>query len=130
MNRIACRDTTLPEGGGPDGKNPIYVRAGTMVDMAFFVLHRLPSIWGTDAELFKPDRWDNLKPNAWEFVPFGGGPRGCAGRHKALTEASYIIVRFLQEFGSIESRDDRGWTGQVQLTAKNVNGCKVAMAKI
>ena len=127
MNRAALNDTTLPLGGGPDGKHPIFVRAGTMFDTAFYVLHRLPSIWGSDAEAFKPDRWNTFKPHAWEYVPFGGGPRGCVGRQKALTEASYIIVRFLQEFGGIESRDECEWNGQVQLTAKNINGCKVAM---
>ena len=127
MNRIALNDTTLPTGGGPDGKSPIFVHAGTMFDTAFFVLHRLPSIWGPDAEEFRPDRWATFKPQAWEYVPFGGGPRACAGQHKALTEASYIIVRILHEFQSIESRDEREWTGQVQLTAKNVHGCKVAL---
>ena len=127
MNRVALNDTTLPLGGGPDGKSPIFVHAGTMFDTAFFVLHRLPSIWGLDADEFRPDRWATFKPQTWEYVPFGGGPRGCAGQYKALTEASYIIVRILHEFESIESRDEREWTGQVQLTAKNVHGCKVAL---
>lgn len=127
MNRVALNDTTLPLGGGPEGKSPIFVRAGTMFDTAFYALHRQPSIWGPDAEEFMPHRWNTFRPHAWEYVPFGGGPRGCVGRQKALTEASYIIVRVLQEFRSIESRDEREWTGQVQLTAKNFNGCKVAL---
>ncbi|KAL9031244.1 MAG: hypothetical protein Q9196_000712 [Gyalolechia fulgens] len=121
------RDTVLPRGGGPDGKSSIFVRKGTMFDTAFYVLHRQRDIWGDDAEAFKPDRWDTFKPETWQYQPFGGGPRACIGRQKALTEASYVIVRILQEFHHIESRDAREWTGKVQLTAKNANGCKVAL---
>ncbi|KAL9124979.1 MAG: hypothetical protein Q9217_005758 [Psora testacea] len=127
MNRIALKDTTLPTGGGPTGTKPIFVPKGTNFDTSWYNLHRLPSIWGVDADEFKPERWDYFKPGPWQFVPFGGGPRGCLGRTKALTEASYVTVRILQEFSNIESRDDRDWTGQVQLTAKNANGCKIAL---
>ncbi len=127
MNRVALVDTTLPVGGGPDGASPIHIPAGTGFDTSFYVLHRLSSVWGPDVKLFNRDRWNPFKPGAWEYVPFGGGPRVCAGKFKALTEASYVIVRILQEFRQIEGRDEREWTGEVQLTARNVNGCKVAL---
>ena len=128
MNRVALSDTKLPVGGGIDGNSPIYVPAGTKFDTSFRTLHRLPSVWGDDAEVFKPKRWDTHRPGPWEYLPFGGGPRGCAGRMKALTEASYVIVRLLQQFSRIESRDSREWTGKVQLTAKNANGCWIALS--
>ena len=127
MNRVARADTVLPVGGGPDGKSPIFAPAGTGFDTSWYSLHHLKSIWGPDADEFKPSRWDSFKPSTWQYVPFGGGPRGCLGRNKALTEASYVIVRIMQDFKGIESRDDREWTGQVQLTAKNANGCKIAL---
>lgn len=127
MNRVARVDTILPKGGGPSGGNPIFAPAGTGFDTSWYNLHRLKSIWGTDADEFTPDRWETFKPDAWQYVPFGGGPRSCLGRTKALGEASYVIVRLMREFGEIESRDDKEWTGQVQLTAKNANGCKIAL---
>ncbi|KAL8627035.1 hypothetical protein Q9189_007273 [Teloschistes chrysophthalmus] len=126
MNRIALVDTILPTGGGPEGADPIYCPAGTGYDTSWYNLHRLESIWGEDAAAFKPDRWETFKPDHWQYLPFGGGPRSCLGRTKALVEAVYVIVRLMHEFGRIESRDDREWTGQVQLTAKNANGCKIA----
>jgi hypothetical protein len=49
------------------------------------------------------------------------------GRQKALMEKSSLIVRVLKKFKAIEPRDDREWVGQVQTTAKNLNGCKVAL---
>lgn len=126
MNHVALIDTILPTGGGPTGKSPIFGPAGTGFDTNWYNIHRLKSLWGEDANDFKPDRWENLKPDNWQYLAFGGGPRSCLGRTKALVEASYVIVRLMREFGHIESRDDREWTGQVQLTAKNKNGCHIA----
>jgi cytochrome P450 len=125
--RVALADTTLPKGGGPDGQSPIYVQAGALFNASFIVLHRLPFIWGPDAHDFNPDRWDSFKPKTWEFSPFGGGPRACVGRQKALMETSYLVVKMLRAFQAVEPRDDRDWVGQVQITAKNLNGCKVAL---
>jgi len=127
LNRHALRDTILPIGGGPDGKSPIFVPEGTNFDTSFYVLHHLPEIWGPDAEEFNPDRWDTIKPGPWEYVPFGGGPRQCTGQIKATLETSYVVVRMLQEFQNIESRDDRPWKGQVRLTAKNAHGCLISL---
>ncbi|KAF4634825.1 hypothetical protein G7Y89_g3274 [Cudoniella acicularis] len=109
LNRHALRDTILPVGGGPDGRSPIFVPFGTKFDTSFYVLHHLPNIWGPDVEEFRPERWDTMKPNAWEYVPFAGGPRVCAGQQKATIEASYVVARMLQEFEKVESRDDRPW---------------------
>jgi cytochrome P450 len=127
LNRHALRDTVLPVGGGPDGRSPIFAPRGTKFDTSFYVLHHLPQIWGSDAEDYKPERWDTIKPNPWEYVPFAGGPRVCAGQQKATLEASYVVARMLQEFQRIESRDDRQWRGQVRLTAKNAHGCLVSL---
>ena len=34
--------------------------------------HRLPSIWGINADKFDPSRWKNMEAKAWEaFMPFG-----------------------------------------------------------
>jgi cytochrome P450 len=82
LGRAALRDTILPVGGGPDGLSPIFSPKGTRYDTSFYSLHHIPEIWGLDAEEFKPDRWDTIKPSAYEYVPFGGGMRTCLGQHK------------------------------------------------
>jgi len=129
LDRVALVSTKLPAGGGSDGASPIYCPAGTVFTTSFYAIHHLKSIWGPTAEEFDPDRWDTFKPATWEFVPFAHGPRACVGRQKALMEASYVIVRLLQEFRDIQSRDAQEWTGQVKLTAKNANGCKVGLVR-
>ncbi|KAI9695601.1 MAG: hypothetical protein M1820_008526 [Bogoriella megaspora] len=125
--RIALKDTTLPEGGGPSGKDPVYMPAGSQFDGNFAVLHREKSIWGPDADEFRPERWNTFMPKRWEFAPFGGGPRSCIGQQKALMETSYFTARMCRNFSRIVPRDDRPWVGQVQVTAKNFNGCHVGM---
>ncbi|KAL8965639.1 MAG: hypothetical protein Q9183_003754, partial [Haloplaca sp. 2 TL-2023] len=122
MNRVALSDTTLPVGGGMREPDPIFVPKGTGFDTSWYNLHRLPSIWVEGANEFRPERRDDFKPSTWQFMAFGGGPRGCLGRTKALTEASYIVVRLVREFDGIESRDEQEWRGKVQLTMKNVHG--------
>lgn len=67
--RYAYKDTTIPTGGGPDGKSPIFIQAGHAVEYCPYVLHRRKDIWGPDADDFIPERWENRKVG-WEFVPF------------------------------------------------------------
>ena len=97
--------------------------------MNYYTLHRQPERWGPDAAIFNPDRSDIPdKAKTYEYLPFGAGPRQCIGRDKALAEASYVLVRLLQRFTNIESRDERDWQGHVQLSAQNAHGCKVAFS--
>ena len=74
-------DTVLPRGGGPDGKSPLFIPAKTNVQYSVFAMHRRKDLYGEDAEEFKPERWENLKPG-WEYLPFSGGPRICIGRKR------------------------------------------------
>ena len=85
------------------------------------------SVFGKDVELFNPDRWNQITPGPWEYMPFGHGPRSCAGQDKALIEASYVILAMAKRFVRIESRDERDWVGEWKLTVKNLYGCKVAL---
>ncbi|KAF7198095.1 Cytochrome P450 52A12 [Pseudocercospora fuligena] len=100
--RTANKPTTLPRGGGPDGKSPVFIPAGAQVDYSVHVMHRRKDIWGEDALEFKPERFIGRRPG-WEFLPFNGGPRICIGQQFALTEASYVVVRLLQKFDRIEA---------------------------
>lgn len=69
--RWAYKDTTLPVGGGPDGKSPVFVPKGCSVEYSVHALHHREDIWGPDVEEFIPERWENRKVG-WEYVPFNG----------------------------------------------------------
>jgi cytochrome P450 len=89
-------------------------------------MHRRKDIYGEDALEFKPERWNDLRMG-WDYLPFNGGPRICVGQQFALTEASYTIVRLVQEFKACDARDDRPWAESLNLTLASGNGTLVAM---
>jgi len=61
-SRVAVRDTTIPLGGGPDGKSPVLVKKGQSVNYSAYVMHRRTDFYGEDALEFKPERWEKLRP--------------------------------------------------------------------
>ncbi|KAB8069709.1 cytochrome P450 [Aspergillus leporis] len=126
--REAIRDTVLPLGGGKDGLSPVFVPKGTLAAYNVYAMHRRADLYGPDAEEFRPERWEDgtLQPR-WGYLPFNGGPRICIGQRYALTEVSYILVRMVQEFRRLESRDPGPWEESLALTLCSRNGTKVGL---
>lgn len=126
--RKCIRDTTLPVGGGPDGKQPIFVRKGDVVQVNKNVTHRDRDIWGPDAEEFRPERWKGLRPY-WNFVPFGGGPRRCPAQMLVTAEASYFLARLMRVYKRIEARDPNPYVGVMRVGPSNKTGMQIALFK-
>jgi len=92
---VALKTTTLPTGGGSDGKSPVLVRRGEAVAYSVYSLHRQIHLYGEDSECFRPERWEDKnmplfrdETNAnWGYLPFNGGPRVCLGREYISTLA-------------------------------------------
>ncbi|KAI4122338.1 MAG: hypothetical protein LQ338_005877 [Usnochroma carphineum] len=128
MARIALRDTVLPTGGGTDGMSPVFVKKGSIAVTSFYALHRLPDLFGTDAHLFRPERWQTLKPVHWSYLPFSGGPRLCIGQQLALTEVAYTTAKLVQRFERIENADPvLEFVEQWKLVTESRNGAKVRL---
>ncbi|KAK4626189.1 Cytochrome P450 monooxygenase himC [Fulvia fulva] len=134
-SREALEDTTLPLGGGPDGRAPIFIKKGEIMAWNVYAMHRRKDYYGQDAEEFRPERWlddpdtgkKGLRPG-WEYLPFNGGARICLGQQFALTEASYATVRLCQAFAGIESRDEEEvWVEHLTLTCVSLNGARVGL---
>ncbi|KAJ5752808.1 Cytochrome P450 E-class CYP52 [Penicillium odoratum] len=98
--RVAAKTTVILRGGGPDGRSPVLIPKGTGVGYSVYHIHRLRSLYGEDANEFRPERWldHELEDIGWGFMPFHGGPRICLGKDLALGEASCAIIRILQAF--------------------------------
>ncbi|KAL8690227.1 MAG: hypothetical protein Q9218_004278 [Villophora microphyllina] len=83
--RIALRDTTLPRGGGDDGRSPVGILKDTVIGYAPMYLHREPaqyppvSAFFAPVMQFSPERWEKWTPRPWQYIPFNGGPRICIG---------------------------------------------------
>ena len=149
-SRVAARDTTLPTGGGPEGKSPVAVRKGQTVNLCVYAMQRRADLWGEDVLEFKPERWEKKKAD-WTFLPFSGGPRTCLGRkccafsrwlcvlcdlltqeieQYAITEAGYVTVRLLQRFDGIRAVQDLTNIPQyVTVTLEAKNGVKVYLRR-
>ncbi|RYN48489.1 hypothetical protein AA0117_g13443, partial [Alternaria alternata] len=105
--RTALKTTVLPTGGGPAGTDPVLIPKGSSVAFSLYSMHRQPQLYGMDAELFRPERWDEDMP--WKrsanknsaFLPFSSGPRRCPGADFALTQAAYILVLLLLNFPTL-----------------------------
>ena len=108
--RFSLQDTTLPMGGGKDGRQPIGVLKGTPIGYSTLVMQRRADLYpppesGFPAvHKFVPERWDGWYPNSWTYIPFNGGPRICVGQQFALTEMGYTLVRIFQRFEGVENR--------------------------
>jgi cytochrome P450 len=91
LPRVATEATTI-------GKKR--VKRGALVMVAPWVLHRHKRYWKNpdvfDPDRFLPARESELTPGA--YIPFGQGPRVCAGAAFALTEAVLLIARLFRTF--------------------------------
>jgi cytochrome P450/NADPH-cytochrome P450 reductase len=82
------------------------LKKGTFVTVLVMALHRDPSVWGPnpdvfDPENFSPDAEAKRPVNAWK--PFGNGQRACIGRGFAMHEAALAIGMILQRFRLIDA---------------------------
>lgn len=123
---MCVADTVLPTGGGPTGTSPIFLKRGTITTYNIYAMHRRTDLYGADAEVFRPERWETLRVG-WEYLPFNGGPRICVGQQYALTEAGYVTARLAQAFAEVESKDPEEWQEQVTLTLCSGRGCRVVL---
>lgn len=76
---------------------PFDVKRGTPIVFTPLVTHRLPSLCD-DPRRFDPDRWITLKPSAYEYHPFGAGPRRCIGGPLAMEVLRTTLPIFLRDW--------------------------------
>ncbi|EEH38216.1 cytochrome P450 52A11 [Paracoccidioides lutzii Pb01] len=121
--RHSLTDTTLPRGGGHDGRSPIGVPNNTRIIYSTMNMQRRrdlydppPSAPGSagsdekqpipylDPSIFIPERWvSGWQPKPWHFIPFNGGPRICLGQQFAMLEMGYTVSRILQQYSEINA---------------------------
>ncbi|GMR44923.1 hypothetical protein PMAYCL1PPCAC_15118, partial [Pristionchus mayeri] len=78
----------------------MFIENGTNVQGNTYGLHFDESIWGEDADEFKPERWldaDRRVP-AHAYLAFGIGPRICIGMKLAMMEEKIALAHILRKF--------------------------------
>ncbi|CAE6403799.1 unnamed protein product [Rhizoctonia solani] len=90
--RVAMEDDVIPTSepvrlsDGTFTTNGVRIKKGTYVHIALEGINMVRDVWGEDADVFRPERWENL-PDAVKANPsiYGGmmtfshGPRACMG---------------------------------------------------
>jgi len=76
----------------------VSIPAGTIGIIPIYAIHRHRSYWD-DPDRFDPGRFspnNAKKPNRFQFMPFGAGPRICIGASFVMIEATIMLATFVR----------------------------------
>lgn len=89
----------------------VFIPKGTLVDMCCAMPQRNPLIWGDDADIVNPDRWDGIpigdkRLDPFAFEVFSNGPRICMGKAFAMLELKMVFVELITHFNFLKVEND------------------------
>ncbi|POM65969.1 Hypothetical protein PHPALM_18242 [Phytophthora palmivora] len=126
--RTATRDVTMSNG--------VFLAKGTSVHMPHYAMGRMESVWGPDADEFKPERWiDSVTGRVnivspFKFSAFYGGPHACLGMKFAMSEIKITLAALLSRYDFKTSKDPFDYTYQMALSLRIDGGLDVAVARL
>ncbi|KAF8189851.1 cytochrome P450 [Mycena galopus ATCC 62051] len=134
--RVVAKDSVLPLSEpirASSGKviTEIPVQKGQHLIIAISSYHRLTSVWGEDAEEFKPSRWlDGNIPSVGaslgpysNLLAFLGGSRTCIGWRFSIAEMQIIISELVRKFSfALPAEVDVQRTFAITLVPMTANG--------
>ena len=79
---------------------------GQVVLVSIYLIHTDGAVFG-DPYRFDPDRFTASRPDAYQWIPFGGGVRRCIGAAFAHMEMNVVLRTLLRDF-TLEPTSERG----------------------
>jgi cytochrome P450 len=76
---------------------PHRVPTGARILCSHYLTHHLPDLY-PEPERFRPERWNEIDPNQYEYMPFSAGPRMCIGAMFATQLLKISLATMLQRF--------------------------------
>jgi cytochrome P450 family 110 len=70
---------------------------GVFVLASIYLAHHREATYA-QPDVFRPERFLEREPSAWEFLPFGGGVRRCVGAAFALYEMKIVLATIASHF--------------------------------
>ncbi|GJN16728.1 hypothetical protein PR202_gb03748 [Eleusine coracana subsp. coracana] len=94
-SRVAAAADTLPDG--------TEVRAGWFADYSAYAMGRMPRLWGSDCQVFRPERWlddagEFVAADAARYPVFHAGPRACLGKEMAYVQMKAVAAAVIRRF--------------------------------
>lgn len=93
---------------------PLKLPKGTPIIFSQFITHHREDLF-EDPHTFRPERWEKISPSAYEYLPFGAGPRMCIGASLAMVELRTALAVILKRF-HLQMVSDSTVNGQVVST--------------
>lgn len=118
----------------------IKIPQNTLIHFPHLVINTHPSIWGPDAEQFRPERWDRLKDvSPTQFLTFQHGtlslsvaklgPYACIGRKFAEMEMKVVLAVLVGSF-EFERVVGRNVEKHSLITMRPKNGMYLHVSKV
>lgn len=76
---------------------PLDLPRGTPIVWSPFMTHHRDDLYPSP-ERFLPSRWETMHPSAYEYLPFGAGPRLCIGGPLAMMVIKTTLPRILLRY--------------------------------
>ena len=121
--------------------NGHHIPAGSVVGLNPYVVARNKSVWGEDADVFRPERWlrDEKLETEEEFeqrlrlmnnadLSFGGGSRICIGKHLGLLEVYKVIATLVSRYNIDLVDPKEEWKTQNSFFVRQ-SGIKVRLSR-
>jgi len=108
--RVAVKDDAIPLNTSFVDKygrtqHSIRVTKGDAIFIPVLAINRAKDIWGEDAAVWRPERWESVPegansiPGIWgNQLSFLGGPRACIGYRFALVEMKALLFTLIRAF--------------------------------
>ncbi|KAJ0780548.1 putative cytochrome P450 [Helianthus annuus] len=121
----------------PDGT---FVGEGWFVTYHTYAMGRMESVWGTDCNEFRPERWLEEKngggtvvyrpENPFKYPVFHGGARVCLGKEMAYTQMKLVAATIMEVFEvELEVVEKKVPEHVLSLTMRMKDGLKVRVRK-
>ncbi|KAK7040251.1 hypothetical protein VNI00_009717 [Paramarasmius palmivorus] len=109
-SRVSTKDDVVPLARPyTDRKGVVHhelrVQNGTGILIPITAINRDKDLWGEDADIFNPDRWEDIPeaassiPGIWgNMLTFFGGPRACIGWRFSVVEMKALLFTLVRAF--------------------------------
>jgi cytochrome P450 len=97
MRLLPPASVSLRVSTAPFELGPYQLPRGATVFFSQYLTHHMPGLY-PEPEKFLPRRWETIDPSAYEYLPFGAGPRMCIGATFAMMEIKIALALILQRY--------------------------------